>query len=482
MQGEYAPDWYARFLFQRGLGLVYTIAFLVALNQFRPLVGEHGLLPAPLFMKEVPFRNAPSLFYLFPNDHAFRAAAWVGLVLSCLALTGISERYGLWFSMLIWALLWAVYLSFVNIGQTFYGFGWESMLLEAGFLTIFLGSNNVAPRTIGLWLVRWMEFRVMFGAGLIKLRGDNCWKDLTCLDYHYETQPMPNPLSWYFHHMPAWTHSGGVLFNHFVELVVPFAYFLPQPIATVAGALTIAFQALLMLSGNLSFLNLLTIVLAIPLIDGRLLAAVLPVNAPPALAGSKLHLYMTIALAVLVGILSIQPVANLFSSRQLMNFAFSPLQLVNTYGAFGSVTRTRYEVVVEGASEAVGPWREYEFKGKPGDPMHRPPQIAPCHLRLDWLMWFAAMSSYRQHPWFVNLAAKLLQGDRAVLGLLRTNPFPDRPPRYVRARLWEYHFTTAEEKARTGAWWNRKLVGFWFPELSLDDPRLQRILQEEGWL
>ncbi len=167
--------------------------------------------------------------------------------------------------------MWALYLSFVNVGQTFYAFGWESMLCEAGFFAIFLGSMDTAPRAIPLWIIRWMEFRVMFGAGLIKLRGDPCWRNLTCLDYHYETQPIPNPLSWYFHWVPHWTHHAGVAFNHFVELVVPFAYFAPQPIATVAGLITIVFQLLLMLSGNLSFLNLLTIVIAIPMLDTRLL-------------------------------------------------------------------------------------------------------------------------------------------------------------------------------------------------------------------
>jgi hypothetical protein len=474
-----AQYWLPRFLFQRGLGLIYLLAFLIAINQFRPLLGEHGLLPVPLFVKQVAFADAPSLFHFFPNDRAFVIAAWLGFALSCLALTGISDRYALWLSMLVWATLWAIYLSFVNVGQAFYGFGWESMLLEAGFLAIFLGNSRTAPRVVLMWLLRWMEFRVMFGAGLIKLRGDACWRNLTCLDYHYETQPMPNPLSWCFHWMPAWTHRGGVAFNHFVELVAPFAYFLPQPVATIAGCLTIAFQLLLIFSGNLSFLNWLTIVLALPLLDGRKFSA--PALAPP----PRVYRYATVGLAVLIGILSIQPALNMLSSRQLMNYAYNPLQLVNTYGAFGSVTQTRLEVVVEGTDDtSPGPatkWREYQFKGKPTDPMRRPPQIAPYHLRLDWLMWFAAMGQYTEHPWFVNFAAKLLQGDGAVLSLLQSNPFPGAPPRYVRARLYEYHFTTPQERSQTKAWWKRTLVGQWFPEVSLDNPGLRRILEQEGW-
>jgi hypothetical protein len=270
-----------------------------------------------------------------------------------------------------------------------------------------------------------------------------------------------------------------------VELVVPFAYFLPQPVATVAGILTIVFQLMLMLSGNLSFLNLLTIVLAIPLLDGRGLATLVPISVPMLAPAPRFYVYATVGLAVLVGLLSIQPVMNMLSPGQLMNFSFNPLQLVNTYGAFGSVTKTRYEVVVEGTDQAdytpATRWREYEFKGKPTDPLRRPPQIAPYHLRLDWLMWFAAMSQYERHPWFVNFAAKLLRGDPAVLSLLARNPFPDHPPRYVRARLFRYRFTTPEERARTGAWWNRELTGPWFPEVSLDNPGFRRILQQEGW-
>lgn len=485
-----ADYWLSRFLFQRGLALVYLIAFLVAVNQFRPLLGEHGLLPVPNFVKQVPFADSPSLFYLFPKDAAFAAAAWCGVALSCAAIAGVSERFSLGVSMAVWVALWALYISFVNVGQIFYGYGWETMLLEAGFCAIFLGNGATAPNMIPLWILRWMEFRVMFGAGLIKLRGDPCWRDLTCLDYHYETQPIPNPLSWYFHALPKWALHGGVAFNHFIEIVVPFGYFLPQPIATVAGALTIVFQLVLMLSGNLSFLNLLTVVLAIPMLDGRLLAgwlphAPLPIHAPAVREAARWHYYAVLGYAAVVVLLSIRPAINLVSSRQLMNASFEPLHLVNTYGAFGSIGKTRYEVIVEGTSDPAmleESWRPYEFKGKPGDPMRLPPQIAPYHLRLDWQMWFAAMSRYRDEPWFVNFVAKLLQGDRAVLSLLRMNPFAGAPPRFVRARFYHYRFSTADERRKSGAWWQRELVGQWFPPVSLDTPGFRRILVDQGWL
>ncbi len=224
-----ADLWLPRLLFQRGMGIVYFIAFLVALNQFRPLAGEHGLQPVPLFVRQVPFIESPSLFFLAPKDWAFAGAAWLGLALSCAAIGGFSERFGTPVSMAVWTLMWLLYISFVNVGQIFYGYGWETMTLEAGFCAIFLGAAATAPSPIPLWILRWMEFRVMFGAGLIKLRGDPCWRQLTCLDYHYETQPIPNPLSWYFHWLPRPVLHGGVAFNHFVEILVPFGYFLPQP-------------------------------------------------------------------------------------------------------------------------------------------------------------------------------------------------------------------------------------------------------------
>ena len=272
--------WLTRSVFQRGLALVYLIAFLNAVNQFKPLLGEHGLLPVPLWIRHVPFRASPSLFYLAPKDWAFGGAAWLGVALSGMALAGISERFSTPISAALWALLWVLYLSFVNVGQTFYAFGWESILLEAGFYAIFLGGRVVAPQWVMIILLRWLCFRVMFGAGLIKLRGDPCWHDMTCLDYHDETQPMPNPLSWYFHWGPEWTHRAGVWVNHFAELVAPFGYFLPQPIASLAALVTIGFQALIIASGNLSWLNLLTIVLAVPALDDRFLLAPLGISKP----------------------------------------------------------------------------------------------------------------------------------------------------------------------------------------------------------
>jgi hypothetical protein len=481
--GDY---WVTRLVFQRMLGIVYLIAFICALNQFAPLVGEHGLLPVGGLLRQTNFRETPSLFFLAPKDWAFTSAAWVGIILSCFAIVGFADRFSSLLNALVWAAIWLLYLSFVNIGQVFYGFGWEDILLEAGFFAVFLGARNVHTPTVVIYLLRWLEFRVMFGAGLIKVRGDPCWRHLTCLDYHYETQPMPNPLSWYFHMGPEWTHKAGVAFNHFSELLVPFCYFLPQPIATIAGVITIIFQATIFASGNLSWLNFLTAVLAIPAIDSRYLTTVFRLSETPLGAPSLIFKSLVVCVAVLVGWLSIAPVRNLLSPGQVMNTSYNPYHLVGTYGAFGGVTRQRFEIVVEGTSDQVVTtatrWKEYEFKGKPTDPKKMPPQIAPYHLRLDWLMWFAAMSSYQDNPWFVNFMAKLLENDRPVLSLLKSNPFADQPPKFVRAQLYEYHFANSETRRLTGQWWVRTEIGAYFPAASLDNESFRQVLQLQGWL
>jgi hypothetical protein len=474
--------WLARSLFQRALGLIYLIAFLNAINQFKPLLGERGLLPVPLWVRAVPFRASPSLFYAAPKDWAFTAAAWFGLLLSCLVVTGLADRYSTLLSATVWALLWVLYLSFVNVGQTFYGFGWESILLEAGFYAIFLGSARNSPQLVAILLLRWLCFRVMFGAGLIKLRGDSCWRDMTCLNYHYETQPMPNPLSWYFHWGPEWTHRAGVWVNHFSELIVPFGYFLPQPVASTAAIITIVFQGLIMASGNLSWLNLLTMILAIPALDDRLLSFLVRWRIPELQEPAPAHKIAVALLALVIVLLSVQPVRNMLSRGQVMNTAYNPLHLVGTYGAFGGITRTRYEVVVQGTDESVptdaAKWREYEFRGKPTATGIRPPQIAPYHLRLDWLMWFAAMSDASQQPWFPVFLGKLLTGDAPTLALLRSNPFPGKPPRFVRAQLYEYHFTTPEERRETAQFWKREYVGPYFPAVSLETRGFREWLDE----
>jgi hypothetical protein len=462
--------WLARLVFQRGLAAIYLVAFLVAARQFVPLLGERGLQPVPRYLAAVPFRHSPSLFHLRYSDRLATAVAWAGVALAGVALAGFPDSWPAPLTMLLWATLWVLYLSIVNVGQTFYAFGWETLLLEAGFLAIFLGPASVAPPTLLIWLLRWLLFRVEFGAGLIKLRGDRCWRDLTCLYYHHETQPLPNPLSWYFHHLPGPIHRLEVLGSHFAQLIAPFFLFAPQPIAAVGGAVIVGTQSWLIASGNFSWLNLITIVLAAASFDDATLGYLLPL-ARPVMDAPPWYQALVVAITLLVLALSYRPARNLLSRRQLMNYSFDPLRLVNTYGAFGHITKQRYELVVEGTDEervtSSTVWREYPFKGKPVDLRRRSPQVAPYHLRLDWLMWFAAMSSPLEHDWFVPFLVKLLQNDRATLGLLGGNPFPEHAPRYVRALLYLYRFTSPQERRRTGAWWTRALIGEYVPPLAL---------------
>ncbi|MFF7145658.1 lipase maturation factor family protein [Streptomyces nodosus] len=469
MEWFVAPEyWLSRLVFQRALAVVYLFAFLTAALQFRALIGRRGMLPVPHLVARVPFREAPSVFHLHYSDRFFALWAWAGCAVSVALAAGVDSRVPLWAGMLLWLLPWALYLSIVNVGQTWYSFGWESLLLEVGFVAVFLGNGTVAPPIVVLFLLRWILFRVEFGAGLIKLRGDACWRKLTCLDYHHETQPMPGPLSWFFHRLPKPLHRVEVAANHVTQLIVPVLLFTPQPVATAAAALMIVTQLWLVLSGNFAWLNWLTVVLALS-------AVRFPSHAPRP-AGAPLW-YEVVVLAVAVGLvaLSRQPVRNMISRGQIMNRSFDPLHLVNTYGAFGTVSRTRYEVVIEGTAQEVprrdADWREYEFKGKPGDPRRWPRQYAPYHLRLDWLMWFAALSPGYAAPWFGALVERLLENDRDTLRLLRRCPFPAHaPPRYVRARLFRYRFTTWRELRETGACWERVYVREFLPPTRLADP------------
>jgi hypothetical protein len=470
--------WIARLLVQRGMAALYLVAFLVMLRQWKPLLGERGLQPAPEFLKRVSFRTEPGIFCWHYSDRLADAVGWAGLTIAALALAGVTERGPVWVSVTAWLALWFLYLSVVNAGQSFYAFGWESMLLEAGFFTAFLGPARMQASIWPLLILRWMLFRTEVGAGLIKLRHDPCWRDLTCMFYHYETQPLPNPLSWYFHRIPAPLHRFSALVSHFVQVIVPFGLFAPQPYASIAGGLIIFHQLWLIISGNYSWLNWLTVVLGISAFSDRVLGVVTPTLAPRPLA-FDLVLY---ALTTATVALSVQPVMNLFSSRQVMNRSYNPLHLVNTYGAFGQVGRKRYDIVLEGTEEsAVTPatrWQEYGFKAKPGDPLRRPPQVAPWHLRLDWLVWFLPFSvqvtsrgiqAWGYDRWFLRLMAKLLTGDRATLRLMGKNPFAEQPPRFVRALFYEYRYTDRREKRESGAWWVRRLLGVYLPPVGAGD-------------
>jgi len=497
----------ARFLILRLLGLIYLTAFAIVLLQGLPLLGEHGLLPISDFTARVAarlgsrldaFERLPSLFWFASSDSVLLAGAWYGMLLSLFVLCGGTNA-------VVMALLWALYMSYVHVGQDWYGYGWEIQLLETGFLAIFLcpvlswrpfPAHRPPPIVIGL--LRWLIFRIMVGAGLIKLRGDSCWRDLTCLRYHYETQPVPNPFSRVLHFAPAWVATLGALFNHITEIGAPWLMLMGRAATRAAGMLFITFQVVLIASGNLSFLNWLTIVPALACFDDAFLAWWLPrpmlrvareAEEAAALDISYRSHERRIARAVPVAIvaatvalLSVPVVRNLVSGHQVMNTSFNPLDLVNTYGAFGSVGRERREIVFEGTtgnpSDEHTTWREYHFHCAPTDPARRPCVISPYHYRLDWQIWFAAMAAPGDYPWTMRFVWKLLHNDPLALSLLPDNPFPTGPPRYIRARLYTYRFAPAD----SGRWWDRELIGDWIPPVSIEDQRLRSFLRAYGWL
>jgi len=492
--------WLTRFVILRWLGVVYAIAFLCAGKQILPLIGSDGILPLDLFLDRVQyalgspaagFARLPSLFWLADSDTVLQLAAWAGLGLSCVVISGYANA-------IVMTILWLLYMSFVHVGQDWYGYGWEIQLLETGFLAIFLCPlldgrpfPKRKPPVVVIWLFRWLIFRIMIGSALIKLRGDICWRDLTALYYHFETQPIPGPLSRCFHFLPHWVLKAGVLFNYLAELVAPWFAFYPRTARHIAGAIMMLFQLTLIASGNLSFLNWLTIIPALACFDDSLWAVLMPralvkrAIRADAMAEPSLSMQRTAwAVVVIVGLLSIQPVVNLASPGQIMNTSFNPLNLVNTYGAFGSVGRERVNVVFEGTDADVpdehAVWKEYPYRALPVALDQQPPQIAPYQPRLDWQMWFAAMSIPARYPWTVHLVWKLLHSDPGVLGLFGGNPFPQKPPRYIRAVRYRYQF--APPGNSEGNWWRREQLGLWLPPLSTDNPQLLNFLKRAGWL
>jgi hypothetical protein len=490
-----------RFVLLRLLALVQLFAFLGLVRQFEPLLGSDGLLPAGLWLEEARAQlgaaawwRVPTLFWFFHSDASMVALAWLGVALSAASLLGATNAF-------IQLAIWASYMSFVHVGQIFYGYGWELQLLETTFLAAFLCPVKTLgpfPQTrtpvVVVWLLRWLIFRIMVGAALIKLRNDPCWRDLTCLDFHFETQPNPSPLSYFFHRAPHVVHQVGVAFNHLVELVVPFFAFGFRRSRHVAGVLLVAFQLTLIASGNLSFLNWLTIVPALACFDDTSLERFLPRAVRPvlfdhyrSLTQSLWQKRASVALAVVIAVLSVGPVWNLMSSEQAMNANFDPLDLVNTYGAFGTVDRERYEVVLEGTRDlaltARTRWEEYELPCMPGDPRRRPCLVGPYHYRLDWQMWFVGNGAVRggaieYEPWLVHLVWKLLGGDATAKPLLSRDPFPRDPPAWVRAGIWHYRFSRPGEG---DGWWVRERVGEYLRPVRREDPELAAYVRGFGW-
>jgi lipase maturation factor 1 len=473
------------------MGLAYVAAFFSLSGQIIGLIGHHGILPADTFLESIKsgpgaasFATLPTAFWLNCSDGFLQSLCIAGGISALLAVLGIYTGPGLLLS-------WFFYLSIVNVGQDFLSFQWDILLLETGFLAIFLApwqafeppwqfgrfkAASPEPSLVIIWLMRWLLFRLIFESGMVKLAsGDKTWANLTALNYHYYTQPLPTPLAWYAQQLPEWFQKFSVGSVFFIELIVPFLIFTPRTLRRFAGFAIILLQVLIALTGNYAFFNLLTIALCLLLLDDQAIARFLfgplveRISAVRQPRWPTLQKGICLVVAVFIGFLS---VGNLLYRARLPFLVQSLLEpteryyFLNGYGLFAVMTTSRLEIEVQGSADGKE-WRVYKFKYKPEDVQTAPPIVAPHQPRLDWQMWFAALSDWRTTSWFPNLMTRLLQGEPSVLNLLESNPFPDGPPTYVRADLYRYTFTNFQEKAKTGDWWHRQYAGEYFPVASL---------------
>ncbi|HEX9637128.1 MAG TPA: lipase maturation factor family protein [Acidobacteriota bacterium] len=506
----------ARALLLRLLGLVFLIAFVSLWSQIDGLIGSRGLLPAGEFLQRVEqglgaarFWRLPTLLWLSPSDGFVHALCAAGTLLSLGLIAGLAAGP-------ILLLLWLLYLSLLAAGQDFLSFQWDVLLLESAVMALFIAPWRLLPRpgaaaapgALGWLPLRFLLFKLMLLSGVTKLlSGDPAWRQGSALPLHYETQPLPTWIGWYVFQLPDWFHrlSWAIMFA--VELAVPFLIFAPRRLRHAAAGIMIVFQALIALTGNDNFFNLLTAALCAALLDDRLLGRMIPArwrSRPIPVAetmatgrGSRTLVAVSTALVLLASGMSL--LAEMVRTHQnagaraavpgwldgslgageryllswgepLLLGPIRSLHSINGYGLFRVMTVERPEIIIEGSRDGRQ-WKEYGFRWKPGDPKRRPRFVQPHQPRLDWQMWFAALGPQGQRRWLIPLCGRLLEGEPAVLELMGENPFPDRPPQFVRLAAYDYRFTDLETRRRTGAWWRRSLRGYLTGPLALSDLR-----------
>ena len=459
-------------VFEKILAAIYIIAFWSFAVQARGLVGHRGILPLDRFLHamQAEFGSsalwmAPTVWWINSSDRALLLVPLAGIAAACLVLSGVARRASL-------AAAFVLYLSICTGGQDFYSFQWDLLLLEAGFLAIFLGPTPI------VWLYRWLVFRLMFSSGAVKLlSGDPTWRNLTALSYHYHTQPLPTPLAWYADKLPMLAQKASTAMTFVIELGVPFLVFGPRRVRHFAACGLIGLQLLIFLTGNYAFFNILTIALCLFLFDDDDLAKLAPARFRAWFAARRMGTLPRpplVSAITLVLVLSFFQLWTTFAGRvpeigePLLRVA-EPFGIVNRYGLFADMTTSRPEIIVQGSMDGQT-WTEYQFRYKAGPLTRAPGWVAPYQPRLDWQMWFAALGGYQTNPWFVNFMFRLLQGSPDVLRLLETAP-PGPPPRFVRALLFDYSFTSWTTRQKTGDWWKRASRGDYLPPISLDDVR-----------
>jgi predicted DCC family thiol-disulfide oxidoreductase YuxK len=472
------PTWHLpRRFFIILLGFVYFTAFSSLGGQIEGLIGKEGILPAQNFLQQVESQlgterlwKLPTLFWLEVGDGFLKFICLAGAAISLLVIAGIAPALGLF-------ILWLFYLSLFNVGQQFFGFQWDTLLLETGFLAIFLVplkwrpklENEPPPSPWVLLLLRFLLFRVMFTSGWVKLAsGDPTWKDLSALLYHYETQPLPTWIGWYAHQLPQGFQEFSVIAVLIIQLIVPFLIFGPERIRYLAGSVLIFFQFLILLTGNYCFFNILTIAFCVLLFDDALFRKCIPRKWQINFKENRRRIpkwkkwfiegmgqgMLAISILLYSIPLFVSPVKYPYVFISTVN-TIRPFHIVNRYGLFAVMTTSRPEIFIKGSNDGQE-WKTYEFKWKPGELNNAPAFVAPHQPRLDWQMWFAALGNYERNPWLIQFMTRLMQGSLPVLDLLANNPFPEKPPKYIQAVVYDYWFTDAETKEKTGNWWQRE--------------------------
>ncbi|HEX7252406.1 MAG TPA: lipase maturation factor family protein [Thermoanaerobaculia bacterium] len=477
-------------LFVRLVGACYLAAFVSLWTQVDGLIGSNGILPVGNLLDAARSQLGGARWTLFPtlswidgSDGFLHFLCGGGALAALFVILGFFTAPAL-------LVCWAFYLSLSVVAQEFLQFQWDLLLLETGFLAIFLapigrwrlGGAQDGPRPIRLLLL-WLLFRLMFSSGWVKLAShDPTWRNLSALTYHYWTQPLPSWTAWYMSQEPVLLLRLSCLLMFVVELGAPFLIVAPRRLRLLGCAAMVGLQAAIALTGNYAFFNFLTIALCLLLVDDgsfpertRERAAT---DEKAARGGWPRVVTIPVAAAVLLaslmefgGTLRLPipwPGPAISFAR-----AVSPFRSVGSYGLFMVMTTSRPEIILEGSDDGAE-WKAYEFRWKPGDVTRRPRFVAPHQPRLDWQMWFAALGRYSENPWFLALCGRLLQGKPDVTGLLAVNPFPNGPPRYLRAVVYEYRFTDSAERRATGAWWKRGPKGLYLPVLNRDMLREQR--------
>jgi hypothetical protein len=465
------PDYIlSQWLFCKLLALNYFIAFLSLFVQIKGLYGSKGILPIHELLNSMKgnrkrklYLTYPTLFWWSASDRTIQLAAAGGIIVSLLVLVGFPPAP-------LFLLLWLLYLSFFNAGSDFLSFQWDALLLEIGFFAIFFAIQSPPP--LLLIVAAWfLLFRFIFSSGAVKFLSQ-CpeWRSLEAMQYHYETQPLPTRLAYYAHHYLRPYVKFSTMMALFFELVVPFFIFTSAEIRLWTFILLIFFQVLIFLTGNYAFFNLLTCTLCIPLLEDRYLAWFFGPHEIYALASNLVTEIILNAIGAIFLLLNAFALVGMFFPMRSVYHFFPWMtyyHFVNQYGLFAMMTTQRDEIIIEGSDDGVE-WKEYEFRWKPGGLKIPPKQVAPHQPRLDWQMWFAALGTYHQNPWFINLIYCLLKGYPDVLALLKANPFPNAPPKMIRAKLYEYRFSTPHHKKMTKEWWMRKYKGLYLPAITLN--------------